>query len=183
MSDLERRSAIELRAAGSRLQGYAAVFDALSPDLGGFREIVRHGAFRRSLAAAADVVALWDHDARSVLGRSKSGTLRLAEDARGLHFEIDAPNTTIGRDVLEMVGRGDVSGASFAFTAREQRWNRDHGGTLRELLDVELHDVTVTPRPVYPDATVARRSLEWLQKPPVFRLYAARTLAIAELDR
>ena len=155
----ERRN-IELRSDGKRLIGYAAVFNLPSLDLGGFQEVVAPGAFTRSLSANPDVVALWDHDARSVLGRTKSGTLRLSQDTRGLRFEIDAPNTTTGTDVLEMVGRGDVTGASFAFTVKEQRWRETDALPVRELLDVDLLDVTRTPSPAYPDTDVARRNFK-----------------------
>lgn len=175
-ADRERRSAVELRAAGNRLAGYAAVFGSLSADLGGFRERIAYGAFTRALAAAPDVVALFDHDRRSVLGRTLSGTLRLREDARGLAFEIDAPQTSIGRDVLEMVGRGDVTGASFSFAARAEQWSGQGVDTVRELTDLDLFDVTVTPTPAYPDASVARRHMP--SGVPVFRLYAARALDI-----
>ena len=151
----EVRNALELRSQGRVLSGYAAVFDKPSSDLGGWTEIVAPSAFDRALGEGQDVVALFDHDRRSILGRSGPGTLRLSTDSRGLHFEIEAPNTTLGRDVVEMVRRGDVTGASFAFTPREDRWENE----VRTLLDVDLHDVTITPNPAYPDATVAMRSL------------------------
>lgn len=177
----ERRN-IELRSDGKRLIGYAAVFNLPSQDLGGFQEVVMPGAFTRSLSESPDVVALWDHDARSVLGRTKSGTLRLSQDTRGLRFEIEAPNTTVGADVLEMVGRGDVTGASFAFTVKEQRWKDSEALPIRELVDVDLLDVTITPRPAYPDTEVARRSLSALRK-PFFRAYAMRELVLMEMAK
>ena len=157
---MERRGATEFRAAaGNRLQGYAALYNFPSVDLGGFTEVIRPGAFARSLSTSPDVLALFDHDARHVLGRSSSGTLKLAEDARGLRFEIDVPPTQTGRDLLVSVGRGDIRGASFAFIAKEDRWTEGYGGMMRELLAVELLDVTVTATPAYPDTTVARRAL------------------------
>lgn len=178
--DIERRHSIELRSEGKTLSGYAAVFATDSQDLGGFSERILAGAFARSLAAAPDVVALYDHDRRAILGRTKSGTLRLKEDQRGLKFEIDAPNTTVGRDVLEMVGRGDVTGASFAFTAKEQRWIETPNGLQRELIDVDLHDVTITPSPAYLDTEVARRSMPGTC---TFQAYAERQLKILEMFR
>jgi len=80
-----------------------------------------------------------------------------------------------------MVGRGDVTGASFAFNVKEHRW-QERGGDLplRELVDVDLTDVTITPNPAYPDTEVARRSLDSLGK-PVFRLYTARALELMEM--
>lgn len=165
MADLERRAAIELRASGNKIEGYAAVFGKLSSDLGGFIEKIEPGAFTRSLAGKGDVVALYDHDPRNLLGRTSSGTLHLAEDSRGLEFSLDVPNTSLGRDVLELVGRGDVRGASFAFRTAKggDRWTKQDGKPLRILSDLDLFDVTITPQPAYPDTTIARRSLSHIQ--------------------
>jgi HK97 family phage prohead protease len=173
--DIERRSTAEIGGAGNRLSGYAAVFNSRSEDLGGFVETIKPNAFRRTLLEGGDVVALYDHEQRSILGRMSAGTLRLAEDDKGLRFDIDVPDTTAGRDVLISVKRGDIRGASFAFTTREQRWSNESGGVLRELLDVDLHDVTVTPRPAYPETSVARRALASRTR-PVLRILAARYL-------
>src|SRR5713226_163265 len=59
------------------ISGYAASFNVLSQDLGGFREVVAPGAFKRSIDAGADVKALFNHDASRILGRTKSGTLKV----------------------------------------------------------------------------------------------------------
>jgi uncharacterized protein len=156
----ERRVALEVRTAGrSKLEGYAALFNSMSEDLGGFVEVIRPGAFRRALAGKPDVMALYEHDTRHILGRTKADTLKLAEDAKGLHFEIDVPDTSTGRDLLVSVGRGDIRGASFAFTAREDVWTQGNSGLIRELIDVDLLDVTVTATPAYSDTEVARRAL------------------------
>lgn len=160
---LERRGFGELRAAGgNKLAGYAAVFDSPSRDLGGFVEVIRPGAFRRSLADADQVRALYDHDSGQVLGRVGAGTLRLREDTRGLAFEVDLPPTTYARDLAALVERGDVAGCSFAFSvdAAGQRWEKRGDGLVRELLDVTLSEITVTANPAYPDTTVAKRSMD-----------------------
>lgn len=162
----ERRAAFELRAVSGekpRLVGYAAVFDKPSRDLGGFVEFVRPGAFKRSLAGGADVVALVSHDTRMILGRTGAGTLTVSEDGKGLAFDVELPPTSAARDLLVSVERGDVSGASFAFTTPKggDRWTfAKDGPAQRELLDVDLLDITVTPLPAYPDTSVARRSLD-----------------------
>jgi len=92
-----------LRASrsGDRMtvSGYAATYNTLSKDLGGFRERIAPEAFRRILATNPDVVCLFNHDMNSVLGRTSAGTLRLSEDRKGLAFECDLPNTTVGRDL------------------------------------------------------------------------------------
>lgn len=158
-ADIERR-ALELRAvAGSRIEGYAALFHSPSKDLGGFIESIRPGAFAASLRRGDDVFALVDHDMRAVLGRRSAGTLRLSEDQNGLFFSLDVAATTAGRDVLESVGRGDITGASFGFRAIRDAWTKG-APHKRELIEVELLDVTITPSPAYPATIVSRRSLD-----------------------
>ncbi|MDP2330406.1 MAG: HK97 family phage prohead protease [Reyranella sp.] len=177
---IERRSAIELRAAGNsktpQLAGYAAVFDAPSQDLGGFVEIVKPGAFDRTLRSnTADPLALVAHMPDRVLGRRSAGTLRLKEDAKGLAFEIDLPNTTAARDLLVSVERGDVKGASFAFVvpAGGDKWEVRGETVFRELHEVALHEISITASPAYQDTTVARRSFE-IKFAPTPRLRSLR---------
>lgn len=165
---LEVRAAVELRATSAgKLEGYAAVFNSSSQDLGGFTESVRPGAFKRSLASPAGILALYDHDTRSILGRCGAGTLRLAEDSRGLHFEVDLPKTSIGSDLAVLVQRGDVAGASFAFTTPKggDYWSLRDGDPHRELVDVNLQEITVTANPAYLDTEVAKRHLFSYQTP------------------
>lgn len=179
---MERRPALELRATGGkspRLVGYAAVFDAESQDLGGFVEFVRSGAFRRSLQSnRLDPLALVHHMPHLVLGRRSAGTLKLSEDTWGLHFEIDLPDTGTARDLAVSVERGDIRGASFAFNVAEggDRWNTEGPRITRELLDVDLHEITITPTPAYPDTEVARRALASLTTPRRGVLLARRFL-------
>ena len=159
---IEVRSVAELRSpSNGRLEGYAAVFDSQSRDLGGFTESVSPGAFTRTLNAKNSVLALFDHDRKSILGRTGAGTLELVEDRHGLAFSIALPKTTLGNDLAELVKRGDVSGASFAFTVPKggDRWTRENRSVHRELLDVNLHEITITPDPAYLDTTVAKRSM------------------------
>ena len=161
----ERRPALELRATGGkspRLEGYAAVFDSPSEDLGGFVEYVRAGAFRRTLQSnRIDPLALVHHMPHLVLGRRSAGTLALSEDTRGLHFRVDLPDTTTARDIAVSVERGDIRGASFAFTVAEggDRWTVADDAVTRDLLDVDLHEITITATPAYADTEVARRAL------------------------
>jgi len=161
--DKELRNAVELRMSNpGQLVGYAAVFNKRSRDLGSFTESILPGAFQGSLKDSENVMALYDHDGKSVLGRVGAGTLRLEEDQRGLRFEIDLPPTTVGKDLAALVERQDVAGASFAFTVPEggDNWSTDARSTHRELTEVNLHEITVTANPAYPDTTVAKRHLE-----------------------
>jgi len=150
----ERRAAIEMRAAGRRLEGYAAVFNTEAP-IGRFIEVIRPGAFTASLAARADIVALVDHDRGRLLGRTRAGTLRLSEDSRGLAFDLDLPETTLGRDILALAERGDIGGASFAFRATDEAWPTPG---RRELRAVHLLDVSIVHSfPAYSQTAVTAR--------------------------
>jgi uncharacterized protein len=95
--NLERRIACELRAAGRKLTGYAATYN-VEARIADFVEVIRPGAFAGSLGQ--DILALVDHNPTRLLARTKSGTLRLSEDDKGLRFELDVPDTSDGRDIL-----------------------------------------------------------------------------------
>ena len=176
---LELRGArVELRGAddpatGLRLEGYAALFDVPSQPLQAeegdsrngaygmeFVEVIRRGAFTRALASSQDVRCLWNHEAEAPLGRTASGTLTLREDETGLFFSCLLPDTSLGRDVVELVRRGDVNQASFAFRAVQDRWSGSGStGYVRELLDCDLFDVSAVTYPAYQQTSVAVRSV------------------------
>jgi HK97 family phage prohead protease len=131
--------------------------------LGGFTETIKPGAFKRTLQANdRDPLALVQHMPHMVLGRRSAGTLRLSEDQRGLAFEIDVPDTTAARDLLVSVERGDVRGASFAFSVPKggDTWEVRGTSVVRELRDLDLHEITITASPAYLDTTVALRAFE-----------------------
>lgn len=170
----ERRfiSSARLRAAAAegearRVQGYAALFNSPSQDLGGFTEVIHPGAFAEALAAS-DPRCLWNHDPNYVLGRVRSGTLRVREDETGLAFECDPPATTWAADLLTSIGRGDVDQCSFAFTIAEdgEDWNRlPDGSWRRDIFRVDaLYDVSPVTYPAYLDTSLALRSLEAAQR-------------------
>ncbi len=141
------------------ITGYAAVFNTLSLDLGGFREMILPGAFAQTIGEN-DVRALFNHDANYVLGRNRAGTLRLREDENGLAIEIDLPDTQWARDLAVSVGRGDVTQMSFSFRTRKDEWLEVPGqGIVRRLMDVELFDVSLVTYPAYPATTAQARAL------------------------
>lgn len=162
---LERRSLpvreLRVEEEDGKIAGYASVFDE-ETDIGGmFREVVRPGAFARAIKEKQDVRALWNHDSNHILGRTKSGTLTLEEDKRGLWIEIDPPNTQAGHDLMESIKRGDVDQMSFAFIATEETWtDRKDEATLRELKDVDLFDISAVTYPAYEGTSVGLRSAE-----------------------
>lgn len=148
---------LEVRAEGdsNTLVGYASVFDSPSEPMP-FVEYVRKGAFAKTLNDGADVRLLIDHEGVP-LARTKSGTLMLEEDDRGLRVEatLDPMNPDAQR-VLSAMKRGDLSQMSFAFRTVKESWNSDR--TIRELKEVQLFDVSVVTYPAYEDTIVSLRS-------------------------
>jgi HK97 family phage prohead protease len=147
-------SNMEVRAEGENgttLVGYAAVFDTPSVDMG-FTEYVTRGAFTKTLKDGADVRLLLDHEG-APLARTRSGTLRLMEDERGLRVEADLdPANPLAQTVLSALRRGDMNQMSFAFRTIRDSWSKE--GNVRELREVQLYDVSVVTFPAY-EATVA----------------------------
>ena len=146
------------------------------------RERVLPGAFDNALKENQDVRALFNHDPNLVLGRTKSGTCRLSVDMKGLVYEVDPPDTQVGRDVLTSLRRGDVDGSSFAMTVRTggDVWTRrDDPATgqrivERDIKDVNLFDVSPVTYPAFTDSeSEARRfslaglAQAWIVLPPV----------------
>lgn len=169
---MERRDAavawpdqdFDFRADGSGLafKGYAAVFNSRSEDLGGFRETLAPGAFKRSIGGSHGraIKAFLNHNQDVVLGNTKKGTLRLSEDDRGLLAEIDLPDNEWGRPVADAVRRGDISSMSFGFTVPKggDSWNETH--TERTIHEVHLWEVSpVTGWPAYAATTATVRNL------------------------
>lgn len=160
---LERRfeKGIELREEGGKrmIRGYAARFNSPSQDLGGFIEKIDPGAFAKAIDRD-DVRALFNHDSNLILGRNKAGTLTLREDESGLYCEIDPPDTTAGRDLVESIRRGDIDGMSFAFSPVDDSWGKmDDGTPLRTLREVALYDVSPVTYPAYRSTSVGVRSM------------------------
>lgn len=164
--DGERRclmAGVELRAARAgkgpgTIVGYTAVFEKFSQDLGGFIEKIRRGAFEGVLSD--DVRALKNHDSNYLLGRNKSGTLRMEEDELGLRVEIDLPDTQVGRDTAEEIARGDMDGMSFSFITDVDQWDDSGEVPVRTILRVRsLFDVGPVVYPAYTDTSAAMRGL------------------------
>ncbi len=162
---IERRTfPIELRVdqgegETSHIRGMAAVYDSLSEDLGGFREQIQRGAFKKTLKDGADVRALFNHDPNFVLGRTRSKTLTLADELDGLAMEVEPPDTQWARDLMVSMGRGDINQMSFAFQTVKDKWEpQEDGSQIRTLLEVKLFDVSVVTYPAYPQTSAKVRS-------------------------
>jgi HK97 family phage prohead protease len=148
---------LEARAAadGAVVEGYAAVFGSPSEPMP-FIEYVKRGAFAKTLKDGADVRLLIDH-VGVPLARTKSGTLQLTEDERGLYMRatLDPTNPDAQR-VLSATKRGDLSQMSFAFRTIKDSWSKDR--MTRELREVQLYDVSIVTYPAYEDTVVAVRN-------------------------
>lgn len=141
------------------LKGYAAKYNSLSLDLGGFRERILPGAFDDALRSGAEVLALADHDPSRVLGRMSAGTLRLKSDEVGLFVEIDPPDTQVGKDAVTNVRRKDIKGMSFRFPPNpEETWALVDGEVVRTLSKLGLREVSITAIPAYEATEVYVRS-------------------------
>lgn len=183
----ERRTAFtntELRMAGdgNTLVGYAAVFDSPSEPLP-YTEYVRRGAFAKTLNDGADVRLLIDHEGVP-LARTKSGTLALVEDERGLYVEaeLDPANPDAAR-VLSAMKRGDLSQMSFAFKSVKDSWSNDR--QTRELKEVRLYDVSIVTFPAYEEAVAELRSRNetTMVEPQKSLLIRKNQIALAKIKR
>jgi len=156
-STLDIRSLrVELRAADNFvLEGVAVSYDTPSAPIGGFIEVIKPGAFTRSLANGADVKCLVNHDPNKILGRRKNGTLTLTDTPAGLAFrcQLDSRNSSHA-DAYNSVKRGDMDECSFAFTATKQQWNADR--TRRTITEADLFDVSVVCYPAYDKGTAVQ---------------------------
>lgn len=141
-----------------KIVGYAAMFNE-EADLGYFREVIKPGAFKRSISTGADVRALVEHDPAMIIGRSTAGSLSMSEDDKGLRVEITPPDTTVGRDVVTNLRNGNLDKMSFGFYIKGENKRKVDGQWLREITDVDLFDVSVVAFPAYDGTSVQARSL------------------------
>ena len=166
---IERRcsaATFEVRAeeGNSRhVVGYASVFDSSSTDMG-YREIIKPGAFD-GVIMVSDVFALMNHDmSRGVLARSNKGvgSLKLSVDDTGLKYELDAPNFALGDELIEGIRRGDIAASSFAFTVKEERWEKQADESYIRYIDKidRIYDVSPVYHPAYEATTCDLRGLE-----------------------
>jgi HK97 family phage prohead protease len=175
LEDIDRRvfRGAEVRA-GERdgkpvIEGYAAVFNEESQDLGGFVEILEPGAFDDALDQ--DTVGLWNHNDDIPLGRTKNKTLEIAQDSKGLKYTI-----FVNQDDMEAmskhakVKRGDVNGSSFAFRVKSKERGDEMNGDEWKLVGEaivrvikkggirDLFDVSPVTYPAYSKASSQARS-------------------------
>lgn len=177
--DIERRGAAAgVTASGRTLSGYAATY-GVPTAIGGFTERIAPGAFAKTLASGRDVLALLDHRADVLLGRTRSGSLKLSEDAKGLRFELELPDTSHARDVIALAEKNLLGGMSFGFVATDEHWD----GDVRELRSVELHEISVVQAwPAYQSTEVALRSRKAIEDARNFDDYIKNPILVRWLD-
>lgn len=140
------------------VEGYAAVFGQDSEDLGGFVERIAPKAFKRSLAADnGQIVMLWGHDqTQPPVGSTRSGSLALSTDKKGLRFKLDA--SRLNAQQLAAVSAGEMR-MSFGFTVNDDAWSeRSNGNYVRTLNDVDLIETSLVISPAYAGTSAGLRS-------------------------
>lgn len=163
---------------GRTIDGYAIVFNQRSEvmldwtdeGIRRFVEVVDPSAVDEALLLSSDIRALIEHNRERLLARYNKGvgTLSLTIDEHGLRYSFEAPNTADGDYAVEMVGRGDISGSSFAFRAKDSdtEWAKEGNLWVRTIKRFSLlRDVTITTDPAYTQTEVSVRSLEEMDKP------------------
>ncbi len=157
----------ERKDGGKMVSGYAAVFHREGDAGTEYRlgtdivERIAPTAFNRALSEKHDARALFNHDPNMLLGRVAAGTVRLSVDQRGLRYEIDVPDTQVGKDVVTSIARGDLTGSSFSFSINGksgQKFEKGKEADVRHILDVDLFDVGPVTYPAYESTTTGLRS-------------------------
>lgn len=142
-----------------KVSGYAAVFNSRA-DIGGmFFEQIQRGAFSDAIGRD-DVVFLINHDGLP-MARTRSGTLKLTEDERGLYIEseLDSKDPDVARIVPKMK-RGDLDKMSFAFIPEVQEWDDSGDIPIRTITRAGLQDVSIVTFPAYQDTEIGLRSYQ-----------------------
>lgn len=142
--------------------GYAAKFDCWSePIMGWFKEKIAYGAFEE--CDMSDVIMCFNHNDNAILARTSSSTLRLSIDDIGLRFEFDAPETSLGNDMLELVRRGDITKCSFRFLVKQDEWEYANEKNSLEMDErtilkfTRIIDVSLVVFPAYKDTEASVR--------------------------
>ena len=160
-NDREYRKAVEIRAADSEeyiVEGYATTFNEpyvmFEWDGVQYSEQVDRNAFDE--ADMSDVILQFDHEGR-VFARQKNGTLLLSVDDHGLKVRADLSKTESSRSLYEDIRAGLISEMSFAFTVREDSYDKDtHIRTINKIKKV--YDVSAVSIPANPSTEISARS-------------------------
>ena len=151
----------ELRAGGDsrKIEGRSIVFNSLSQDFGGWKEEISPDAISDEIINASDILFLLNHsDSRGILGRKRKGSGSLSTEIRedGVYFSFDAPQTSLGDELLEYLRRGDITQCSFAFTVDDDDWKEQEDGTYIRTIKKfhRIYDMSAVYTPAYTDTEV-----------------------------
>lgn len=142
------------------IEGYAIIFNTISDDLGGFKEVISPQALEG--VDISDVKCLINHDYGYVLGRTKAGTLELSIDNKGLYFKCYLPNTSYARDIYENIKVENVNQCSFFYTLPPKphdnevvTWKKKNGEYIQIINRIdELLEVSIVTIPAYQNTSV-----------------------------
>lgn len=151
----------ELRAGGDsrKIEGRSIVFNSLSQDFGGWKEEISPDAISDEIINASDILFLLNHsDSRGILGRKRKGSGSLSTEIRedGVYFSFEAPQTSLGDELLEYLRRGDITQCSFAFTVDDDDWKEQEDGTYIRTIKKfhKIYDMSAVYTPAYTDTEV-----------------------------
>lgn len=175
---LERRSYnFEIRAeendTGKVITGRPIVYNSRT-DLGLFDEIIDVGAL--SNTDLTDVRFLVNHDVSKIpLARSRrnngNSTMHLVVDeaGMGIRVNLDTENNSEARALYSAVERGDISGMSFMFAIRGEKWEElDSDHPVRRITDIStVVEVSAVTFPAYEATTINARGKEALENAQV----------------
>lgn len=151
-------SEVREQAGTVTLEGYASTFNT-PYDMGFYTETVDPKAFNKTLADDPDVRLLVNHDGLP-LARTRSGTLKLSADSRGLHVsaELDATDPDV-QGLAPKMKRGDLDQMSFGFRTLSDEWDEKY--TERRLMELSLNngDVSVVTYPANPSTSAGLRAM------------------------
>lgn len=117
-----------------------------------------------------NVIATIDHRREKMLGRTKSKTLELIKDQKGILARLLVPDTSLGKDLVNMIERGDYYESSFIFSMSDYQEKKIDNATERTVLKIEkLYDVSIVIDGAYANTSVNLRSNEWEQQSSVNR--------------
>lgn len=146
-----------------KIEGYFVIFNSETKLFENYYEEISDKAFKD--IDLSDIRALADHDTAKVLGRTKSQTLSLSVDEKGLYGEITInKNDSEAVNLYERVKRGDIDQCSFGFNILDETMDtRADGSTKWTITEIELFEVSVVTFPAYADTAVEARSEQMKQ--------------------
>lgn len=160
--EIRARGSIEFKTAEDSpgiLEGYAAKYNKLSEDMGGFYEILLPNSLRL-IPETSQIKAFYYHDTHKPLGSLDKNTLSIKFDDVGMYYSVILPDNSFGRDCAVTVERGDMTQSSFGLIVHKENWVEDNKQLIRQIIDAEVFEVSPVVYPAYPDTSVALRNLK-----------------------